>query len=110
VREVLEETGIRVQRVGERPEDVEDPAQLHRPAEVQVENIEPGHQHIDLIYFARPRDPTTIYADYDEDKVGCYGPGGWDATAVNAEVRAGASGRFRRLRAKGRSSRGGNHN
>ena len=52
VREVLEETGLDVELVGERREDVEDPVQLHRPAGVQLENIGPGHQHIDLIYFA----------------------------------------------------------
>src|SRR5215213_1609798 len=55
VREVFEETGVEVELVGERREDVEDPVQLHRPAGVQLENIGPGHQHIDLIYFARPR-------------------------------------------------------
>ena len=32
VREVLEETGVEVELVGERREDVEDPVQLHRPA------------------------------------------------------------------------------
>ena len=57
VREVLEETGVEVELVGERREDVEDPVQLHRPAGVQLEDIGPGHQHIDLIYFARPERP-----------------------------------------------------
>jgi hypothetical protein len=28
--------------------------QLHRPAGVQLENIGPGHQQLDLIYFATP--------------------------------------------------------
>ena len=74
MREVLEETGIRVRLVGERREDVEDPVQLHRPAGVQLENIGPGHQHIDLIYFATPTGPTKIHPSYDEDKVGWYGP------------------------------------
>ena len=87
VREVLEETGVEVELVGERREDVEDPVQLHRPAGVQLENIGPGHQHIDLIYFARPRDSTKIQTYYSEDKVGWYGPEDWDAMTVNAEVR-----------------------
>jgi hypothetical protein len=73
--------------VGDRREDVEDPVQLHRPAGVQLENIGPGHQHIDLIYFATPAGPTKIHSNYDEDKVGWYGPDDWDAIAVNAEVR-----------------------
>jgi 8-oxo-dGTP pyrophosphatase MutT (NUDIX family) len=32
VREVLEETGLEVELVGERREDVSDPVQLYRPA------------------------------------------------------------------------------
>jgi 8-oxo-dGTP pyrophosphatase MutT (NUDIX family) len=31
VREVLEETGLRVELVGEKREDIADPVQLHRP-------------------------------------------------------------------------------
>jgi 8-oxo-dGTP pyrophosphatase MutT (NUDIX family) len=68
VREVFEETGLDVELVGEKREDVEDPVQLHRPAGVQLENIGPGHQHIDLIYFARPAGTTEIKGDYSEDK------------------------------------------
>ena len=86
VREVLEETGLEIELVGERREDVEDPVQLHRPAGVQLENIGPGHQHIDLIYFARPAGPTTIGQEFDEDRVGWYSLEDWDAMTVNAEV------------------------
>jgi 8-oxo-dGTP pyrophosphatase MutT (NUDIX family) len=42
VREVFEETGLSVELVGEKREDVEEPVQLHRPAGVQLENISPG--------------------------------------------------------------------
>jgi 8-oxo-dGTP pyrophosphatase MutT (NUDIX family) len=87
LREVLEETGIRVRLVGERREDVTDPVQLHRPAGVQLENIEPGHQHIDLIYFAMLTGPTEIQRSYNEDRVGWYGPDEWNSMRVNAEVR-----------------------
>ena len=73
--------------VGERREDIEDPVQLHRPAGVQLENIGPNHQHIDLIYFARPLGSVEIHADYSEDKVGWYGPADWDGMRVSAEVR-----------------------
>ena len=87
VREVLEETGVEVDLVGERREDVEDPVQLHRPAGVQLEDIGPGHQHIDLIYFARPKSSTDIRDEFSADRVGWYAPEDWDAMAVNAEVR-----------------------
>jgi 8-oxo-dGTP pyrophosphatase MutT (NUDIX family) len=86
-REVLEETGVEVELVGERREDVEDPVQLHRPAGVQLEDIGPGHQHIDLIYFARPKGSTSIRDEFSTDKVGWYAPEDWDGMAVNAEVR-----------------------
>ncbi len=85
-REVFEETGLRVELVGEKREDVSDPVQLHRPAGVQLENIAPDHQHIDLIYFARPRGSVEIHADYSEDRVGWYGPEDWEDLHVNAEV------------------------
>jgi 8-oxo-dGTP pyrophosphatase MutT (NUDIX family) len=86
-REVLEETGLSVELVGERREDIEDPVQLHRPAGVQLENIGPGHQHIDLIYFAKPRGAAEIREDFSEDRVGWYGPEDWANMRVNAEVR-----------------------
>ena len=87
MREVYEETGLEVELVGEKREDIVDPVQLHRPAGVQLENIGPGHQHIDLIYFARLKGSVGIQADYAEDRVGWYGPEDWDGMAVNAEVR-----------------------
>jgi 8-oxo-dGTP pyrophosphatase MutT (NUDIX family) len=87
VREVWEETGVRVELVGERREDISDPVQLHRPAGVQLENIGPNHQHIDLIYFARPAGPAEIRDEFAGDQVGWYGPEDWDGMSVNAEVR-----------------------
>lgn len=87
VREVLEETGVEIELVGERREDVEDPVQLHRPAGVQLEDIGPGHQHIDLIYFARPSGSTRIHSHFDEDRAGWYGPREWNELPLNHEVR-----------------------
>jgi 8-oxo-dGTP pyrophosphatase MutT (NUDIX family) len=87
VREVLEETGVGVELAGERREDVSDPVQLHRPAGVQLENIAPGHQHIDLIYFAKPAGSTEIREEFAGDEVGWYGPADWERMRVNAEVR-----------------------
>ena len=87
VREVWEETGVRVELVGERRDDIADPVQLHRPAGVQLENIGPGHRHIDLIYFAVPEGSTDIRDEFSEDRVGWYGPEDWDAMNVNIEVR-----------------------
>ena len=54
-REVREETGVVATLVGPsmiavaRPDQ---PRQLIRPAGIQLTDIAPGHQHIDLVYFA----------------------------------------------------------
>ena len=61
VREVLEESGVPVELIGERALPIDEPRQLVRPRGVQLETISPGHEHIDLIYFARP---TPDYAGY----------------------------------------------
>lgn len=56
-REVIEETGLEVELVGERGIGTDypgEPVQLVRPEGIQLETIGPGHEHIDLIYFARP--------------------------------------------------------
>lgn len=87
LREVWEETGVQVQLVGERREDVSEPVQLITPAGVQLEDISPGHQHIDLIYYARPVGPVAIHADFSVDKVGWYGPREWREMAVSDEVK-----------------------
>lgn len=58
LREVREETGLDIRVVGERALSVDQPAQLVRPEGIQLEDIEPGHQHIDLIYFAVPLNPS----------------------------------------------------
>jgi len=57
VREVLEEAGLQVELVGERAIDAPGPVQLVRPRGVQLEPIVPGHEHIDLVYLARPVEP-----------------------------------------------------
>src|SRR5690606_12330181 len=54
VREVREESGVDVELVGERAIDAPGPRQLMRPRGVQLERIAPGHEHVDLVYLARP--------------------------------------------------------
>ena len=78
---------MQLELVGERREDIVNPLQLHRPAGVQLENIESGHQHIELIYFARPASSTEIRDEFAEEKVDWYAPEDWDGMRVNAEVR-----------------------
>lgn len=57
IREVAEEAGIAIELMGERGMGTDypgQPRQLVRPEGIQLEDISDGHQHIDLIYFARP--------------------------------------------------------
>ena len=55
LREVLEETGLEVALLGnhESHESWEGVQVLRQPVCLLLEDISPGHQHIDLIYFAR---------------------------------------------------------
>ena len=89
VREVLEETGVNVQLVGERGLDVSYPPQLVLPFGVQVENIKPGVQHIDLVYFAVPVDEDPQVSDEcaARDRAGWYDVGTLEALGANDEIR-----------------------
>jgi 8-oxo-dGTP pyrophosphatase MutT (NUDIX family) len=56
VREVEEESGVRVRLVGRSPIDAPGPRQLVPPRAVQLEAIAPGHEHVDLVYLGVPED------------------------------------------------------
>jgi 8-oxo-dGTP pyrophosphatase MutT (NUDIX family) len=70
LRETLEETGLRIELIGElAPKSLEpgSPLPLMRPRGVQLDFIKPEHEHIDLIYFARPiemREPLEPFVWY----------------------------------------------
>lgn len=92
VREVLEESGVRVALIGERALPLAEPRQLVRPRGVQLEIISlangvPNHEHIDLIYFAKP------LSDYggkllETDKtLGWYDAAGLRGLKLTEEIR-----------------------
>jgi len=64
------------------------------PAGVQVEDIYPGHQHIDLVYFAVPDpadDPRAAEVDpklAERDQVGWYAVDDIACLGANDEIRA----------------------
>jgi 8-oxo-dGTP pyrophosphatase MutT (NUDIX family) len=93
LREVLEETGIRARLVGSRGLPIDQPRQLVVPAGIQVENIYAGHQHIDLVYFARPAPDDLTAAEIDprlaeSDQVGWYAAHELEPLGVDDEIRA----------------------
>jgi 8-oxo-dGTP pyrophosphatase MutT (NUDIX family) len=87
VREVLEETGIRVALVGESGLPVEYPRQLVRPEGIQLERISPDHEHVDLIYFAVPTGGK-LTESVECDRAGWYTLDELARMGVSDEVRA----------------------
>lgn len=106
-REVCEETGLEVILVSPPAlTDVPGPLQLARPEGIQLEEIGPGHQHIDLIYFAQLSGPSTPRPGVGESRqVGWFGPADWLGLKLTHEVRAWAD---RALAAVGDSRDQGN--
>lgn len=91
VREVKEETGLDVVLLSAPGlEQLPGPLQLARPEGVQLEDIAPGHQHIDLIYYAQPRDPAAVrpVANDEVERLGWYGRLDLDRIPLTEEVRA----------------------
>jgi ADP-ribose pyrophosphatase YjhB (NUDIX family) len=89
IREVLEETGLKVilnSPLSTPP--MPGPRPLARPEGIQLESISPGHEHIDLIYFARLADPGAAPMANDEvEKIGWYGLADLDRINLTQEVR-----------------------
>ncbi|MEA2529282.1 MAG: hypothetical protein QOG89_926 [Thermomicrobiales bacterium] len=85
IREVWEETGVEATLWGASTIAVVapgQPRQLCRPAGIQLADVAPGHQHIDLVYFAtgEPAAP--------RDEVGWYGRADWPELGLTEEVSA----------------------
>lgn len=58
VREVWEESGLEVELLGERPPTTEPGTRaLLAPRFLDIHRISATHEHIGMIYFARPRQP-----------------------------------------------------
>jgi 8-oxo-dGTP pyrophosphatase MutT (NUDIX family) len=99
IRETLEETGMHVTLVDaplapgvEAPiTEPGSPPRLAQPLGVQLEDIAPGHQHIDLIYLARPQPGRATRpvpaADDPEARPAWFGPETWGALRLTEEVR-----------------------
>jgi 8-oxo-dGTP pyrophosphatase MutT (NUDIX family) len=74
IREVLEETGVTCTLTGGTRMHYDEPTlplQLVTPAGIQLEQIGPGHQHIDLIYFAigAPAEPRELVGWFALDEL-----------------------------------------
>jgi len=65
VREAKEEAGVDIELIGQE-EDFDRVKVMIHPKTVQLEDIEPGHQHIDMIYFAKLKDENQEIKNDDE--------------------------------------------
>src|SRR5215210_1724353 len=89
IREVQEETGVDIELHGSGGLPIQYPRQLVQPAGIQLEDIAPNHQHIDLIYFAKPIEASTIDPIHASSvRAGWYGLDELETLGVNDEVRA----------------------
>lgn len=94
VREVFEETGVVVTLVGSPAIDVDipgQPKQLCPPAGIQMTAIGPGHEHIDIVYFATGN-PAAELPD-----VGWFGPDEWAPLDLTEEITAWCQAALQRL-------------
>lgn len=88
-REVYEEAGIGVLLLPEPAEATPGPQRLARPEGIQLERVAPGHEHIDLIYFALPTGSTALTASPREvNQIGWYRLDELAELGVSAEIRA----------------------
>jgi 8-oxo-dGTP pyrophosphatase MutT (NUDIX family) len=85
LREVEEETGVTARLIGSSGNPVDEPGQprqLCRPVGVQLAAIEPGHEHIDLVYLAIA---AALPAELPPD-CGWFPPAAWPKLELTAEV------------------------
>lgn len=90
LREVLEETGIAVELLSQPAlPSIPGPRQLARPEGIQLEQIGPNHEHIDLVYFARPSDSDCAEPTIDREvkQVGWYSLTEATALPLTEEIR-----------------------
>lgn len=72
IREVYEESGVEIELIGNKALDIKEPKQLVQPRGIQLEPIYSGHEHIDLIYFAKPVKSYQGYLLESDPSLGWY--------------------------------------
>ena len=88
IREVYEESGVDIDLLGERTLTIDEPKQLVRPRGIQLEFIQDGHEHIDLIYFAKPVKTYQGFLRDDDPTLGWYSPRELEDMTLTDEIRA----------------------
>jgi len=86
-REVREETGLEITLLQE-PTAIGPVTVLARPEAILLEPIRPGHEHIDLIYFARPADANklALTASEESGEIGWFTPEQMRTLGVTSDI------------------------
>jgi 8-oxo-dGTP pyrophosphatase MutT (NUDIX family) len=98
IREVYEESGVEIELIGERTLTIDEPKQLIRPRGIQLEFIHEGHEHIDLIYFAKPVRTYGGFLRSDDPTLGWYSPDDLKTMTITEEIEAWTTLVFEELR------------
>lgn len=88
IREFKEETGLDIDLIGGE-ENIGQVKRLIHPHHIQLEDIEKGHQHINLVYFGKLKDPnqaTAIKKDEVKD-IKWFSEEELDSDEISDEVR-----------------------
>ena len=85
VREAWEETGLRVE-ITSAPAPPGERRALPRPEAVLQVEVEPGHIHLDLVYFARPVPGASLELRPNEEAIALHW---WSASDLRATPPAG---------------------
>jgi ADP-ribose pyrophosphatase YjhB (NUDIX family) len=88
IREVFEESGVEIELLGEKALRIDEPKQLIRPRGIQLEHIHEGHEHIDLIYFAKPVITYNGFLRDDDPSLGWYSPENLQSMNITEEIKA----------------------
>ncbi len=87
-REAREETGFEIEIVAEQPEiDQRGVHVLPAPETILLEDIEPGHVHIDLIYFVRPVGGAQRLASTEHSEIRWFDREALNDDIITADVR-----------------------
>ena len=87
-REAREETGFEIEIVGECPGIEQQGIHvLPAPETILLEDIEPGHVHIDLIYFVRPVGGALRLAQTEHSEIRWFDRQALRDSSITADVR-----------------------
>lgn len=79
LREAKEESGLDVELIGERPPTTSPGTRaLIAPRFLDIHRINETHEHIGLIYWARPKSGAVTLAEEEHHDIGWYGPADLD--------------------------------